>query len=232
MVVRAVIFDKDGTFVDFMATWGPAIECAMRDLAGDDEATLARLADVNLYDLERRTLAPGSPFIAEASIDFARRWADALRIPFCDAFHRRMDELFDAGALAHVTALGAPAPVFARLRAGGMCLGVVTNDTERGARAQCERLGLTSYFDAIIGYDSGHGRKPAPGPVLAFAEQMGLRPTELALVGDSRHDLVAARAAGAMAIGVLTGFATRDELAPLADHVIDDIAALPGLLDL
>lgn len=230
MVCRAVIFDKDGTFVDFMATWGPAIEHAMRDFAGGDASRLSRLAAVNLYDLDRRTLAPASPFIAEASIDFARRWADALDVPLDDAFHRRMDRLFDEAALTHVTPIGAPQAVFSRLRAAGLRIGVVTNDTERGARAQCDRLGLTPLLDAIIGYDSGFGRKPAPGPVLAFASQMGLVPEDIALVGDSRHDLAAARAAGAMAIGVLTGFATRGDLLPLADHVIADIAALPELL--
>ena len=45
----------------------------------------------------------------------------------------------------------------------------------------------------------------------------------------SRHDLEAARAAGALAVAVLSGPADRAELAPLADHIVDDIAALPAL---
>jgi phosphoglycolate phosphatase len=65
--------------------------------------------------------------------------------------------------------------------------------------------------------------------VLAFARALDVAPARLALVGDSRHDLEAARAAGALAVAVLSGPATRAELASLADHVVEDIAALPEL---
>jgi phosphoglycolate phosphatase len=49
-------------------------------------------------------------------------------------------------------------------------------------------------------------------------------------VGDSTHDLHAARAAGAVAIAVLSGPATREDLADHADHIIDTIDDLPALL--
>jgi phosphoglycolate phosphatase len=65
--------------------------------------------------------------------------------------------------------------------------------------------------------------------VVAFARQLGVAPARVAMVGDSRHDLEAARAAGALAVAVLSGPADRAALAPLADHIVDDIAALPGL---
>lgn len=230
LALRAILFDKDGTFVDFHATWAPAIAAAMRTMADGDEDAFARLAAANLFDPATGRLDPASPFIAEASADFARRWAEALRVPLTEEFHRRMDRLLDAGALANVAPVGQPAQVFRTLAAAGYRLGVVTNDTEGGARAQCSALGLSGHLDAIIGYDSGHGRKPGPGQILAFAAQFGLDPGEIAMVGDTRHDLVAARAAGVLAIAVLTGFATSAELASHADHILDDISHLPGLL--
>jgi phosphoglycolate phosphatase len=51
----------------------------------------------------------------------------------------------------------------------------------------------------------------------------------VAMVGDSRHDLKSAQAAGALAVAVLSGPAGRAELAPLADYIVDDITALPAL---
>jgi phosphoglycolate phosphatase len=51
------------------------------------------------------------------------------------------------------------------------------------------------------------------------------------MVGDSRHDLAAARAAGLHAVGVLTGVAQMAELAPLADAVLPGIAGLAAWLD-
>ena len=65
--------------------------------------------------------------------------------------------------------------------------------------------------------------------VLAFARHLGVAPAQIAMVGDSLHDLDAARAAGALAVAVLSGPADRDALAPHADYVVEDIAALPGL---
>ena len=67
--------------------------------------------------------------------------------------------------------------------------------------------------------------------VLAFARQTGVAPARIAMVGDSTHDLDAARHAGAVAIAVLTGPAGRGELSAHADHVIDTIEELPRFLD-
>ena len=50
------------------------------------------------------------------------------------------------------------------------------------------------------------------------------------MVGDSVHDLEAAKNAGAIAVAVLSGPAPRDDLSPLADYVLDDISALPALI--
>jgi phosphoglycolate phosphatase len=61
---------------------------------------------------------------------------------------------------------------------------------------------------------------------LAFACALGLDPGRVVMVGDSLHDLVAGRAAGMQTVGVLTGLACRDELAPCADVVLPDIGHL------
>jgi phosphoglycolate phosphatase len=61
-----------------------------------------------------------------------------------------------------------------------------------------------------------------------------VRPDEVAVIGDSLHDLKGARAAGAVGIAVLTGplrLAARPGLEPHADHVIASIDDLPALLD-
>ena len=81
-------------------------------------------------------------------------------------------------------------------------------------------------FDFIAGYDSGFGAKPDAAPVLAFAAAAGVAPAEIAVVGDSPHDLVAARAAGALAIGVLTGPNEAAVLAPYADALLASAADL------
>ena len=64
----------------------------------------------------------------------------------------------------------------------------------------------------------------------AFSDQMGLAPKHVAMVGDSRHDLLAGRAAGMVTVGVLTGIATKNDLADLADVVLTNIGDLPDWL--
>jgi phosphoglycolate phosphatase len=95
---------------------------------------------------------------------------------------------------------------------------------------EAERAGLIGYFAFVAGYDSGHGAKPGPGMARAFCRATGLAPAACVMIGDSRHDLASGRAAGMATVGVLTGLARRDELAPLADVILPDIAALPAWL--
>ncbi|MGL4237933.1 HAD family hydrolase, partial [Tabrizicola sp.] len=104
------------------------------------------------------------------------------------------------------------------------------NDSEAPARQHLANHGITDCFDFIAGYDSGHGAKPAPGMCLAFARAFALDPARVAMVGDSRHDLEAGRAAGMRTVAVLTGIAKRDELSPHADVVLPDIGAIPDWL--
>jgi phosphoglycolate phosphatase len=84
--------------------------------------------------------------------------------------------------------------------------------------------------DFVAGHDSGYGAKPAAGPVLAFARAMTVETREVAVVGDEVHDLAAARAAGAFAVGVRSGPVPDELLAPHADALIDSIADLPAWL--
>ncbi|MDN8660439.1 HAD hydrolase-like protein, partial [Staphylococcus aureus] len=81
------------------------------------------------------------------------------------------------------------------------------------------------------GYDAVANPKPAPDVVIAFCDLTGLKPSEIAMVGDNRHDLDMARAGGCgLAVGVLSGTGTRESLAPLADVVLASVADLPAFL--
>ena len=87
----------------------------------------------------------------------------------------------------------------------GFALGIMTNDAEANTRAQLRRLGIDGLVMFVAGYDFGFGQKPDAAPVLAFAAAAGVAPPEVAVIGDSPHDLIAARAAGSVAVGVLSG---------------------------
>jgi phosphoglycolate phosphatase len=231
MPLKAILFDKDGTLIDFDRTWGEAGYKVMQSLAKGDEAAFARLVTVSDYDLERRTYRPSSHLVAGASGDFGVLWARALERTDVTTVIDEIDRLFMAEAHLSLSPIGDPLAILSELAMRGFALGIATNDAEAAAFQQAELLGLTPHLAFIVGRDSGHGRKPDPGMVAAFARKTGHAVNEIALVGDSTHDLHAARAAGAVAIAVLSGPASEAELAPHADHVIASIIDLPALLE-
>jgi len=156
--------------------------------------------------------------------------AQALGIPVTPEFIDHIDALFFQETLDHLAPMGDVAALLGQLRVRGYRLGLMTNDADANTRAQLRQLGLDELLEFIAAYDSGYGHKPDPAPVLAFAQFAGLAPDEIAVVGDTEHDLVAARAAGATAVGVLSGPVPRERLAPHADVLLPSIAKLDDWL--
>lgn len=227
--VAGVIFDKDGTLFDFTASWSAWTEALLSELAGGDAGLAAALAAALGYDLQARRFAPLSPVIAHTNAEVAAVLVPHLPGARHEAILARMTEL--ARCAPMVPAVPLP-PLMARLKAAGLRLGLATNDGEATARGHLAAAGVAEAFDFVAGFDSGWGGKPAPGMLLAFAEAFGLAPASIVMVGDSRHDLAAARAAGMRGIGVLTGPARAEDLAPEAEAVLPDIGHLPGWLAL
>ncbi len=227
---RAILFDKDGTLVDFDRTWGPAAGAVMAALAGEDAAGLAALHAVSHYIPAERRFLQSSPLIAGSSRQYGPAWAKALGREADLAFFREVDRLFVQEGRRYLTPLGRPAQTLARFHALGLPLGIATNDGEANARIQAEILGLTALLSAVYGHDSGFGSKPAPGMVEAFASLTGLKPSEIALVGDTKHDLDTAKAAGAQAILVRCGPQPVDGFADEADLIVDSVEHLAELM--
>lgn len=228
--IRGLLFDKDGTLIDFNATWSVVMDRLLDELAPDAK-TKAPMGRAAGYDPETRRFMPGSAIAAGTVEDCVRLWANFR--PDLELSH--MIDRSEAIA-AETVAGGALVPVheniaeiMADLSASGYRLGVATNDSEAAARQHLEVAGILDAFEFIVGADSGHGAKPGPGMLLGFAEATGLDPTEIAMIGDSMHDIVSAEQAG-MRIGVLTGPALRADLEDAADIVLDSIAGLGAML--
>ena len=227
--IRAVLFDKDGTLFDFQATWGVWAGRMIAELAGPDPALRAALAEVMGYDAATRRFLPHSLVIAGTSEEVAELIAPLLPARAGGA-GALMAQMAAAAAEVAVVETVPLRPLLMQLRGAGYRLGVATNDNEAVARSHV--AAQIDLFDFIVGFDSGHGGKPEPGMLLAFARHCGLAPDQVLMVGDSSHDLIAGRGAGKATRAVLTGVAAEADLAPLADAVRPDIGHLPQLLGL
>ena len=225
--IDAVIFDKDGTLFDFTASWGAWLHGLLPRIA-QDGAHQARLADALGYSTAQGRFAKTSPVIAMTTPEIAQVIHPLLPQLSFAALNDVMNA--QAQAAPMLPAVDLPA-VLGDLRARGLRLGLATNDTEAPARAHLQKAGVLDLFDFIAGCDSGWGGKPAAGQLFAFDKATGADPARCAMVGDSLHDLHAARAASMRAVAVLTGVAEAADLAPHADVVLPDIGHLPRWLD-
>lgn len=231
--IDLVIFDKDGTLIDFDAMWGPWVV----DLAARLESLTGRRLAAGLFDalgydpVAGRTLAGGAlaatPMaqLHELTIELLIA-AEIDEGPARAAVGRAWAPPNPIGAARPVTDLR---PLFEALRASGRKIAVATSDDRGPTEETLAGLGVADLVDALACADDGIAVKPAPDMVLTLCRALGVKPARAAMVGDSRADLAMGRAAGAgLVVGVLSGVGSRADLAPYADLVIGSVAQLAG----
>lgn len=147
------------------------------------------------------------------------------------------------GDPARVLAMPGAAEALADLRAAGVPLGVLTNQSgiARGLLTEAQVEAVNQRVDEILGpfdlweicphgpVDGCECRKPAPGMILNACERLGLQPSEVAFIGDIGSDVEAAAAAGAIGVLVPTPV-TRPEEVGAAPLVAPTLASAIELL--
>ncbi len=226
--IKGILFDKDGTLVDFDATWSVVADLMAMEAAEGDRGRADALLSAAGLDFEARRFKPDSVFAAGTNMDIIELWFPHLPATAQKEALARFDRITAEQGSAMAVPLPGMADALAVLHAAPYRLGLATNDSTAGAEKTLAALGIAQLFDAAYGYDAVANSKPAPDTIRAFCDLTGLKPSEIAMVGDNRHDLEMARAGGCgLAIGVLSGTGTRDSLAPMADVVLGSVAELP-----
>ncbi len=226
-----VIFDKDGTLLDFAAMWGGwALDQAHRLERAAGLPLLDRLGAALGFDPRSGAPAPEGPLavepmaalrayaaaaLAEAGLPAAR--AEAL----IAAAWSPPDPVALARPLADLPAL------FGGLRAAGARVAIATADDRAPTETTLAQLGLAALVDRLACADDGLPPKPAPDMVLRLCAEQGLPPGRAALVGDSLTDMRMGRAAGVgLLVGVASGTGRPEALRQTADLVLGSVAEL------
>lgn len=231
-VIDGILFDKDGTLIDFRATWVPAYLGVAAELAAriGRPGLAAELLRRVGYDPAADAFADDSPLLWATNPMIAARWAEEPELRGLDVLEVVERHFHDLERYPP-QAVGDLPGLCDRLAARGLRLGLATMDSTRSAEATAALLGIRGRLDFLAGSDAGHGVKPEPGLVHAFCAAVGLEPAQVAMVGDTPADLEMGRNAGCrLVIGVLTGGAPARLLEPLADHVIASVMELEPLL--
>jgi phosphoglycolate phosphatase len=229
--MRGLLFDKDGTLIDFEASWGPAYRELSLHFCNGDMAGASAMLTAGGMDPSTGKVRSGSVLAAGNARDIAEFWFPSLFGAELRRMVDRIDQAFYENAVRCSVALPGVSEALARLGKLGWSMGVATSDGTAGTRAALAALGLDRHLAHVFGYDAVERPKPAPDIVYAFAAAIGAEPAEIAVIGDNRHDLEMARSAGAgAAIGVLSGTSRAEDLAPFADILLDSVCDLPACL--
>lgn len=174
--VRAVIFDQDGTLIN---TFIPALHAY--SVVTGREITLAELEPVAHLGAARNLV----------SALLGREATDADDDVFHDALATEVSAIDPYDGI--VDLLNA-------LRERGIATGLATNSDARSATVVLGAHGFDALLDTIVTVDMVSGPKPSPESIELAVANLGCRPEEVAFVGDSNADMLAARAAGVLAV--------------------------------
>jgi HAD superfamily hydrolase (TIGR01509 family) len=194
--MQALILDLDGTLVDTVYAHVFAWQKALDEF----------VTPVDGWRIHRRIGMSGGLFARAVAREIGR----ALTDEETEAIQARHGEIFRS-ILPDRRPLPGGVALLAALRANGVPHGIATS----GRRPEIDRsLDVLGVPPDMVVVDRGHvlRAKPEPDLFLACAERLGVRPIDAYVVGDATWDLLAARRAGMLGVGVLTGGYGEDEL--------------------
>jgi len=212
-----LLCDLDGTLVDSL----PDLAAAIAELLDQEgrpglthEAVAAMVGDGVPKLIERALAATGGVPAKAALAALVARY-----MPIYEARLTRLTRPYP-GAIETLRAL----------KAAGWRLAVCTNKPEAPSRTIVAELGFEGLFEAVSGGDSLPVKKPDPGHLLGLIEELGAAPGATVMLGDSRNDVQAARAAGLPVIAIAHGYGGTPAQELGADRVIESFDELPAAL--
>ncbi len=232
-VIRAVLFDKDGTLSIsepmLLALAEARVSHGLR-LLGEHHPELGRAGSSELaqllrraYGLEAGAVNPaGTTAVASrqhnlistatAMAQLGVGWPEALAM--AEEVFIATDGMHGQGSRYRPQASEGLHGLVESLAKAGMCCAVISNDETAGIQAFLRSQGIAAHFQACWSADHTP-RKPDPDAVHALCRELGIPARECALIGDANSDLRMARSAGVpVVLGYTAGWSRRPPLDP------------------
>lgn len=233
MSVRAVIFDKDGTVLDFDAFWLPVAVTAT-------EVIMSKLGVIDVPSakiLESMGVVDGIASI-KGSLCFGtyRDMAEDMNSVFKKyGYSFDIDELTNLTVDAYHSSVSAgeikPAcpnieEVMQYLKSKDIKIVLVTSDGPAVTNECLRGLGIDKYFDIVFTDDGTHPNKPDPFMINKLCEDYGFEKDEVVMVGDTLSDMNFAINGGIRSVGLAKSEENKAILKEKTDTVVPDISYL------
>ena len=253
--IKGILFDKDGTIIDFYTLWLPVIERVAGDIIEqlteleiETDRKKAAVLNDNMMDIfgvctEKEEIDPDGNLAQATVIRCARELADYLLesdVLLNGDENELVDEITDimeesAGGVEFTENLKETADLdflFSELKSEGFYVGLATADSRPSTLTILEELELTDYFDYIACGDDEKPDKPDPTVVENFCDKFALSPGEVAFVGDTPVDMqTASNADVGLIAGVLCGVGQEEDLKDKADVIMENPAEILDILN-
>ncbi|MCB1803310.1 MAG: phosphoglycolate phosphatase [Gammaproteobacteria bacterium] len=216
---KMILIDVDGTLVDSVPDLAYCVDEMMRRLGLPErgEAKVRDWVGNGVERLVRRALVDnlvGEPDEA----DFERAYPLFLELYAANTSQRSMLYPGVREGLDY-------------MKSQGYRLGCVTNKAAQFTLPLLRDLGIHDEFGIIVAGDTLAVKKPDPGPLLYAAKHFGVAPADALMLGDSKSDVTAARAAGFQIVCMSYGYNHGEDIRDYSpDAVIDSMAQLPELI--
>ena len=233
MKIDAIIFDKDGTLIDFDAFWVSVSRAAIDEVTGifgmDKGLNSVILAAFGIRD----GITDPDGVLCKGT--YEQMGEIVYNIFSSNGCKADREEVINSVTEAYNknSSKGEVKPTCERLRstltelkARGKRLAVVTTDNEVITKKCLDALEITELFDTIYTDDGKTPTKPDPFCALDFCRRTGISKDGLLMVGDTLTDIRFARNAGISVIGLARNEKGRALLLPEADAVISEISGL------
>lgn len=217
--VKAIIFDLDGTLIDYRYH----AETARETMIGE-------LRRLNFDVSSMSSQQPTQMIMADAYAQIERGFSEISRESLKERLYRMLDT-FDMEAYASSDIKPHSLPVIKGIKEKGYALGLFTNSGSKTVKITLERYQIGRYFDAVVTRDDIDQMKPSGEGLKKILELLNAAPFEAVYVGDSWADIAAARESKVRVIAVEGGASTREHLQEQSPELIlGSLEMLPSLL--
>ena len=218
-MIKAVLFDKDGTLLEFSDLWIDSVIGFLKekDLTEEDRRSLYKKVGIN----ENNKVEENSILSSETARDLAKIFSEFIKEDE-EKIYKELDNYlldFLKNSKSEIKETCDLKKLFEYLKSKNIIIGIFTSDNYRQAKFSMEYLKVDSFIDFYAAADL-YKKKPDTEGLEIFKEKYNLRDKEIMIVGDSKVDMIFGK--DTIKVGVLCGTGSKEMLEEYTENIVEN----------